>query len=412
MMPRSNFVWSLAAVLALMPAIGLADPSPVIDDALEDLAADTAEGAHTHLGRGLLDRSLGGYDRFRDRITTDHGLDWIVQFSSMYQKRDGSGGKRWTNNHELDVMATWDLVDSQKYGKGSLNYVMTYVWEKRDLVGFGSGKSKDQVTTAAGTVFPISDSDNTDARVRQLYWTQEMLNERLQFHVGQIEVPAFIDYNTYATNDRTDFIAETWTRTTRSTINIYGLGAIAGWTPNERYYIRAGFVDGNSNLENPKWSSFKKGEYSYVGEIGFTPEFPWGKGIYRISPWYADEAKTGKNGKGVNISFEQETPWDMALWMRGGVSEGRRNNLTSFIGGGVVFTSPFSFDRDQIGFGIGYGSPDKSAARDSYLFESYWRLQITERFELTPDIQLHMRPANDRNEDVAVVGTIRFMFNF
>lgn len=407
-----KLIWCLVATLVLMPAIGLADTTPTLEDSFEDRTQDLAKGAHTHFGQGLLDRALDPYDRFRGRVSEDHGFEWIAELSYMYQQRDGSGGKRWTHNTELDIGARWELVDSKRFGKGSLNYLMTYVWERRDLFGFGSGKSRDQVTTAAGTVFPISDSDNTDAPIRQLYWTQEMFDERLQIHVGQIEVPAFIDYNTYATNDRSDFIAETWTRTTRSTINIYGLGSIVGWTPNEHYYFRAGFVDGNSNLENPKWSTFKRGEYNYVGEIGFTPETSWGKGIYRISPWYADEAKTGSDGKGVNISFEQETPWDMALWMRGGVSEDRRNNLTSFIGGGIVLTNPFDFNRDQIGFGVGYGSPDKSNARDSYLFESYWRFQVTERFELTPDVQLHMRPANDRNEDVAVVWTIRGMFNF
>lgn len=239
-----------------------------------------------------------------------------------------------------------------------------------------------------------------------------MFNEKLELHLGQVEGSTFIDYNTYATNDRTDFIAETWTRTTRSTINGFGLGSVVGWTPNEHYYFRAGFIDGNSNAENPKWSTFRRGEYNWIGEIGFTPSLPWGDGIYRISPWYADQSKNGDDGKGVNISFEQETPWDMALWMRGGVSEGRRNNLTSFIGGGLVFTNPFEFNRDQIGLGIGYGSPDKSEDRDSFLFEGYWRLQITERLEITPDIQAHIRPARDRNEDVAWVGTIRAQLVF
>ena len=113
------------------------------------------------------------------------------------------------------------------------------------------------------------------------------------------------------------------------------------------------------------------------------------------------------------MSFEQETPWDAALWLRGGISDNRRKNFESFLGGGVVFTNPFGFDRDQIGMVIGWGRPDDSSARDNtYLAETYWRAQLTERLEFGPDLQLHFKPAKNRNRDIVAVAGVRAMVRF
>ena len=137
---------------------------------------------------------------------------------------------------------------------------------------------------------------------------------------------------------------------------------------------------------------------------------------FLFSPWHAQKAALGKQGSGVNISFEQETPWDMGLWLRAGISDNRRNAFEKFLGGGAVFTNPFGFNRDQIGVALGWGETDdpedKNLVTNTYLFESYWRFQVTERFEFTTDIQLHMKPARDRSRDVNAVGSLRAMFRF
>ena len=402
----------LAALL--LPVVALGDIEATAKQELKDYDTELREPGYAHFGQGFLDRSLEGYDTFRNKVNERHGLDWEVAWSYLYQHSGRGGRNKWTNNSELDVIANWDLVQSEQFGNGSLTYVLSYVWEERNYTGFGSGATTDETTDNAGSVFKISDSDDLDARVRQLYWTQSMFDDRFQAHVGQIEIPAFIDDNSYANNDRDKFIAETWTKTTRSTVNVFGLGAAVGVTPSDKYYLRAAFIDGNTNAENPKWSSFKKGEYIYAGEVALTPNIKgWGKGVYRLSPWYADRAKLGKQGKGINISFEQETPWDVALWLRGGVSDHRRNAFKSFLGGGAVFTNPFGFNRDRLGMALGWGRPDDSNLNDNtYLFEGYWRFQVTRRFEFTPDIQLHMKPSKDRERDVNTVVSLRAMFRF
>jgi hypothetical protein len=408
---------SLFMVILLAPGLTMADMGANVIEELDEFDTELQEPGYTHLGRGFLDRGLEGYDALREKANDRHGLDWFIAGSYIYQAHDRDlkdGGNQWTNNFELDVLVTWDLVNSDKYGKGGLTYMSSHVWEKRNFTGFGSGATTDEVTQSLGSVYKISDSDNLDARVRQLYWTQSTLDESFEVHVGQIEIPAFIDDNRYANNDRDKFMAEAWTKGTRGTVNIFGAGAAIGITPSDKYYVRAAFLDGNSNLENPKWDTFSKGEYIYAYELGFTPTIDgWGEGVYRISPWHAEKAALGNQGSGVSVSFEQETPWDMGLWMRAGYSDNRRNNFKKFLGGGAVFTNPFGFNRDQIGLAAGWGETDDSQNQNfvdhTYLVESYWRFQLTERLEFTPDIQLHIKPARDRGRDVVAVGSLRVM---
>ena len=400
------YVLGISTLVFIAPS-ALGDFEPTIEKELDEQDEEREVGGFTHIGRGVFDVALEPYDALRERANTSLGLDWMAAYSYLYQHRTHGGEDTWTNNSELDILFSWDLLEHESFGKGSLTGMFSRVWEHRN------GAKTSEVTESTGTAFPLSDSDKVEA-LRQFYWTQSMLDDRLQVHLGQIEVPTFIDDNSYANNDRDAFAAETWLKTTRSSINVFGLGSIVSVEPSDLFYVRGGFIDGNTNGENPKWSTFNRGEYIYVGEIGFTPNIEgWGDGIYRISPYFADKAKTGKQGSGVSISFEQETPWDAALFLRGGVSDHRRNNFESFLGGGVVFTNPFGFDRDRIGLAFGWGRPDDSDARDNtYLAETYWRAQLTERLEFGPDLQLHIKPAENQNRDVVAVGGLRAMVRF
>ena len=203
-------------LLLLAPLLARADIGADLDVSLEEFEAAQQNPGYTHFGRGLLDRGLEGYDRLRDQARDKHGLDWFIAGSYLYQAHDRGDGDQWLNNFELDTLVNWDLVSSERFGKGSLTYMSSFVWEKRNFTGFGAGATTDEVTASLGSLYKISDSDNLDSRVRQLYWTQSSNDDSFQFYVGQIEIPAFIDDNSYANNDRDAFIAESWTKTTRS----------------------------------------------------------------------------------------------------------------------------------------------------------------------------------------------------
>lgn len=397
-----------AAALSLS-GHALATMEATVEEELEQQDHHLKEPGHLHFGRGLLDRGLEGYDALREQANEEIGLDWLIAYSVIGQRRSHSGNKKSDVNSELDVLGSWQLIESTTFGTSSISWLYSKVWEYDD--------SASQVTEEAGSIFAISDSDSVEA-LRQFYWTQSVFDGMLDVHLGQWEVPAFFNEISHANNDRDQFIAQAFVRDpVRANVDVYGLGAAASFTPTNWLYLRAGFVDGNTNLEYPQWDTFKKTDYVYVAEIGFTPKIEgWGQGTYFISPFYADKpnkADLGKQGEGVAFGFEQELPIDAAVFGRGSVAKKRHAALQWWGGGGIVFTKPFGFDRDKIGIAVGVGHPDDPSFREpTYLAETYWRFQLTERLEFSPDMQFHIRPAKNRGRDVVFVGGLRMMVRF
>ena len=59
--------------------------------------------------------------------------------------------------------------------------------------------------------------------------------------------------------------------------------------------------------------------------------------------------------------------------------------------------------RDQLGMAANWGRPNEDTfgpdLDDQYTFEVYYRLQVTDQFALTPDIQFMVDPAQNPTED-------------
>ena len=151
-----HFVGVCFVFILFVPGLAIGDVSPDVRGDLEEFNSELRESGHTHFGRGLLDRGLEGYDKLRS-VANESGFDWSVGASYLYQAHDRGDGNQWTNNIELDVYMAWEnIVDSARFGKGSLTYLSSHVWETRNFTGFGSGATTSEVTDTLGSVFKVS----------------------------------------------------------------------------------------------------------------------------------------------------------------------------------------------------------------------------------------------------------------
>lgn len=401
----------LIAVVLVLPGTALAAVDADIEGELEDFEREQKEGGYTHLGRGPVDWALdkSGYDALREKANEKLGLDWLIAYSLLAQRRSHSGSERSDFNSELDFAGEWELIKSKTFGTTSFTWLYSKIWNH-----YTDANASGRVSKAGGTVFQISDSDAIDAW-RNIFLSQSLFDSLIAVHAGQIDATTFFNTISVANNDRDKFVSEAFTRDpVRSTTDAFGLGATVEVNPTDWLYLRAGFFDGNSSLDRPKWDTFEKGDYIYMGEIGLMADVDgMGKGIYRVSPFYAENGELGKTGEGITFSFEQELPIDATVFGRASAANRRRTDIEAFAGGGIVFTNPFGFDRDQIGVAVGAGVPSDDDNRNyTYLVDSYWRLQLTERMEFGPSFQAHIKPAADRDRDVLFVGGLRCMMRF
>jgi len=63
-------------------------------------------------------------------------------------------------------------------------------------------------------------------------------------------------------------------------------------------------------------------------------------------------------------------------------------------------------------WGASWATPDDVNARDQYSMELFYRLHLTQRFELNPDIQIIVDPAYNAAVDVIVLFGVRGRLTF
>ena len=81
---------------------------------------------------------------------------------------------------------------------------------------------------------------------------------------------------------------------------------------------------------------------------------------------------------------------DIMVFARGGWSEGWL--IDRNLAGGFGWR-PFQDYSDLFGFGLGWARPTSPLLDDQYLFEVFYRYQLTPNLAITPDVQLIVNPA-------------------
>jgi porin len=74
---------------------------------------------------------------------------------------------------------------------------------------------------------------------------------------------------------------------------------------------------------------------------------------------------------------------------------------------GVVFTNAFGYNNDWLGLGFIWQDPSDGNRRDDYGMEAFWRLQMTEHIQVTPDVQIYFDPSTSPTRDVEAAFGLR-----
>lgn len=245
------------------------------------------------------------------------------------------------------------------------------------------------------------------------YWHQQLLNNRLGFVVGIVDVTDYVD--TYGlVNPWTDFINSVFGTSPTIAAPSQGMGVAVRGSITTNLYVLAGFADANGKPTVPLRTFdtfFTEGEYFKHVEIGW--HGPWEHRMednLHLTVWQTDtRSKAGvPHGWGAAMSAnwlfgDRWLPFVRAGWSDGG--GGALLEAAVAVGAGYYLR-----DRsDLLALGFNWGRPSSEtyggSLRDEYTIELLYRLQVLHRLSLTPDVQLLIHPAlNPANDVVAVFG--------
>lgn len=391
----------LTAVLALLAAGAgpvMAQTSTDPRDVINTVRRVEEDPIQSRLGRGPLDHVLSPWERLQNRLDEQFGLRMVGLYSPVVQAASDAE----TANHAFDLFARWDnIIDSETWGKGSL-----------DLFAFHRADDLMDTTTAEfqrtlGLATPVNDNtiNGSLSSVAQLAWEHVLFNDRLDISFGQFDPNSIWDKNSYAGYDRESFLHKALSSNPVRPFPGSGLGAAVDVNTIGGWHFSAGAMDADANGEYPDFDSLNDGNWSYIAEARLELDDPtFGRGNYRFGFQQTDRTDTEPEDSAWSLSFDQELADRVGGFFRYANGDGNRTGIKYFFSTGVVFQQPFASTDDWIGVGYFWSRPEEN--RREYGGELYWRIQLTRRTLLTPDLML-IRPSDAGQNDVEVLASLR-----
>jgi porin len=353
------------------------------------------------------------WDDLKSRLDRDYGLNFGLGLTALYQGATSSPGPDRAAGGIFELFGTWTLFGRGTDHPGSLGFRV------EDRQRLGTDLSPQLLGVESGSSWSTATGfGEFDLSVAELWWEQHLIKDRLAFRAGKMLAFAVFDYFRFK-SPKTGFLNQMFNVNPTIPFPSFGLGAAVLLRPTDDFYIHAGIQDANGQPTRVGFDTFfDDQEYFTALELGWDPGFLSGKresffdgGDYHLMLWHADaRAHVGTpSGRGFLVAAEQPIG-DKVLFARYGQADGNVTPVGQMAAAGIAFTNAFGEDADVIAIGASWGRNNfgrfpvdidgsgntvlfDADGLDQYAIETFYRIQLTPRLSVTPDVQLVIDPA-------------------
>jgi len=228
-------------------------------------------------------------------------------------------------------------------------------------------------------------------------------NTSLALTGGIIDATRYIDDNTFANCECSQFMNEVFVNHKNVNLPSYDIGGVAELNISN-FSIRGVVM----NTEHEAGDEVFKNYNYYALQIGYALDTALGKGNYRIygfttSKSFEDWDETGKERlKGFGISLDQQLSSIVGVFARAGWQDDAAviDHETVYSGGFNINGKLWGRENDEIGLGYAYLKGTKKCdLDDTNAFETYAKFKITKFSDLSLDVQYindNLRHEEDR----------------
>jgi hypothetical protein len=380
-----------------------------------------------HVGR-VHDRLRASRERERqslqDQLNKDLYAPWAQLKKSMNRdlhvefSMDASIMGQWGSNGAgqpafqtlYTPSVNWTAFKDTPIGTGAFQffYTKSQYWSSQNA-------SKMQYGMNINT--PINDFPTNSYAFAQLSYTHTFPGDWIAVTVGQFPMYNF-DGNAYAANQQVNFINYSLSQNGSSTYPVASLGGYVQINPTKEIAFVVGFQDANNISGNHiQTSTFGDGQYNWfaygawsskLADIGQTQIAL----LYYNQPSVVDQPQATQ---GWSFSASQAIGEQWGVFLRANTaSSGSAWNIKSSVAAGGVYNNPLGRSKlDQIGLGAAWNKTNTDLyvgqnVRDSeWVVETYWAWTVFKGLQVTPDVQLIIKPALKPSEDYAGVFSLR-----
>lgn len=356
----------------------------------------TLDATADRQNEGALEGFHAWKEQLESRTGFSFGIDDQVQFLDTNSERSPADAL----GNVLRFYGAWTAIGQGTPTSGALIFKV----ENRSAIG--DHISPQALGPSLGYAGLLSTTYSDAGWVlTNLYWRQRLLEGRMSFVIGQVDVTDYVDVNS---------LASPWTAFANLAFEIptipapgQGLGAAIQWRLNEQWAVLGGIANANGNPAEPIDSArslFESGETFKHLALGWSPD--WDNRYDRavqLTVWQVDDrVEAGvEGGQGVAlVTSARAGKW--RPFFRAGYSDGGGPALDRSVSVGTGYDAREG--KDLAGLALNWGrAPDSS--RNQYTLEAFYRYDPLDFLQVTPSVQYIVNPADAlETDDILVFG--------
>jgi porin len=228
--------------------------------------------------------------------------------------------------------------------------------------------------------------------VNILYWREDFLAKRLSFYVGKIHPNEYISLSMYNNDERAQFLnGQNDGNLAFASEGTYAGGAAVEFQATPHVYIHALAIDTEGSAQS-NIKTLVDENYMETIEVGWFSGSPSSQyRDYRMAIW-RDDTKTLGSGYGGGFAFEHEFPNGWAPFGRYAFASDKGTAIKQTDTIGLAQVHPFGRRGDMFGVAFNYTDPTHTGIHRESVFESFYRLRLTQSMALGPDIEISIHP--------------------
>jgi porin len=402
LMLRISVIWMLLFSSGIVLAQNFGGPDAV-ENTIEEDARIT--------GAVIKERITQPWFDWKAKMQEDHGFSIGIDYSAvgLFSSEKGASGDDNAGSGMVRLFGSWDLVGRGTKNTGALVYKVEHRHSYTDVSVKDFGFDQGYV----GLIEPPFSDQGT--RWTNLYWRQRLNEGRATITAGLLDATDYL--NVYAlASPWTGFMNFAFSTGSASMFipNDATTGIAGGAMLSDNLFLIGGIVNAWTDSTDPfetVGDFFSENEYFSSIELGWTRS--QGR-IYQdnmhLTLWHVDESIPAETSGGWGVAFNYSRSLDEDRWMpfiRGGYADEGGTLLQKSLSLGLGYNA-FG-GRDQLGVAINWGEPNEDSfgpdLDNQFVFETYYRWQLTEQFAITPDIQYLRNPAlNPEHDSLWVFG--------
>ena len=303
----------------------------------------------------------------------------------------------------------------------------------------GEGNGADEGLEDAGALFAdlntMNDDnpDDSEIDVLEAYYTQYLFNDTLSISFGKTEPFVFVDDNQFANDETSQFVGKPFVNNPMfDSEDEYGPIIALKFNPKFIKSLKditftaliqsSSWPRNEENNQKDKWTNFFRRPL-IAGQITYSPTIKGRGGNYRVYGWvqtYKHEKIGNKQGTdqgwGVGISLDQYITKKMGIFSRIAYQNDEVYEAPLFYSIGIMAKGLIPTFKGKDELGIGFAGLKANHAFDytdtEFHLETYYRIQFSDYFAVTPDLQYVINPRGNTSNDNIWVGMIRGEFEF